>query len=115
MRQIVARSLPRTSAAITFQDGYPSMPPTAANRDLLALLSDVSVDLGMGPVAPFDPGRRGAADISFVASVVEAGLDGLGPEGSGSHTVEETVNLASLERAAKRAAVLVHRLTRDGG
>lgn len=110
MRQIVARSLPGTSARITFHDGYPSMPPTDANRDLLAVLSGVSQDLGMGPVAPFDPGRRGAADISFVASVVDAGLDGLGPEGSGSHTVEETVNLRSLERAAQRAALLMTRL-----
>lgn len=113
MRQIVARSLPRTSAEITFKDGYPSMPPTAANRELLAALSEVSVDLGMGPVQAFDPGRRGAADISFVASVIEAGIDGLGPEGSGSHTVEETVDLASIERAAKRAALLMYRLTRE--
>jgi glutamate carboxypeptidase len=113
MRQIVARSLPRTSAEITFQDGYPSMPPTQANRELLAVLSAVSVDLGMGPMEAFDPGRRGAADISFVASVIEAGLDGLGASGSGSHTVEETVNLASIQRAAKRAALLIYRLTRD--
>jgi glutamate carboxypeptidase len=113
MRQIVARSLPRSSAEITFQDGYPSMPPTQANRELLAVLSEVSVDLGMGPMEAFDPGRRGAADISFVASVIEAGLDGLGASGSGSHTVEETVNLASIQRAAKRAALLIYRLTRD--
>jgi glutamate carboxypeptidase len=68
----------------------------------------------MGPVTPFDPGQRGAADISFVASVVDAGLDGLGPEGSGGHTVEETVNLNSIERAARRAALLMYRLTRGG-
>ena len=112
MRQIVARSLPRTSSRITFTDGYPSMPPTDANRVLLGLLSDVSEALGTGPVEPFDPGRRGAADISFVASVVEAGLDGLGPAGEGSHTVDETVSLPSIERAAQRAAVLMYRLTR---
>ena len=114
MRQIVDRPLPGASSEITFFDGYPSMPPTAANRELLAVYSEVSEALGMGPVEAFDPGRRGAADISFVASVVDAGLDGLGPEGSGSHTVEETVNLRSLERAAQRAAVLIYRLTRDG-
>ena len=113
MRQIVARSLPRTSAEITFVDGYPSMPPTEANRELLAMLSDVSESLGTGPMEAFDPGRRGAADISFVASVVDAGLDGLGPSGTGSHTVDETVNLASMERASKRAALLIYRLTRD--
>ena len=113
MRQIVERSLPRTEADITFFDGYPSMPPTVANRELLAVLSDVSMDLGTGPMEAFDPGRRGAADISFVASVIEAGLDGLGPSGTGSHTVDETVNLSSMERASKRAALLIYRLTRD--
>jgi glutamate carboxypeptidase len=113
MSQIVARPLPGSSSEITFFDGYPSMPPTGANRDLLERFSAVSEALGMGPVQAFDPGRRGAADISFVASVIEAGLDGLGPEGSGSHTVDETVNLNSLERAAQRAAVLIYRLTRE--
>ena len=113
MRQIVANSLPGTSAQISFSEGYPSMPPTAANRALLDQLSAVSQALGMGPVTPFDPGRRGAADISFVASLVDAGIDGLGPEGSRGHTVEETVNLNSIERAAKRAAVLMYRLTQD--
>ena len=114
MRTIVARSLPGTSSTITFTDGYPSMPPTDANYALLEVLSEVSRAVGTGPVEAFDPGRRGAADVSFVADHVEAGLDGLGPEGGGSHTVEETVNLRSLERAAKRAAVLIHRLTRSG-
>lgn len=114
MRAIVARSLPGTESTITFTDGYPSMPPTEESYELLEMLSQVSQAVGTGPMEPFDPGRRGAADISFVADRVEAGLDGLGPEGEGSHTVEETVNLRSLERAAKRAAVLIHRLTRAG-
>jgi glutamate carboxypeptidase len=114
MRTIVARSLPGTSSTITFEDGYPSMPPTPGNYELLEMLSEVSEAVGTGPVEPFDPGRRGAADISFVADVVEAGLDGLGPDGDGSHTVEETVNLRSVERAAKRAAILIYRLTRPG-
>lgn len=112
MRAIVGRSLPGTRSRITFSDGYPSMPPTEANYALLRQFSDVGVSLGYGPVEPFDPERRGAADISFVADLVEAGLDALGADGSGSHTVDETVNLDSLERAAKRAAVLMYRLTR---
>lgn len=112
MRDIVADPLPGTESRISFSEGYPSMPPTDGNRELLAQFSEVSEALGMGPVAPFDPGQRGAADISFVASVIEAGIDGLGPQGSGSHTVRETVNLPSLERAAKRAALLIYRLTR---
>lgn len=112
MREIVARSLPGTESRITFTDGYPSMPPTQGNYDLLETLSRVSIDLGMGPMAPFDPGQRGAADVSFVAAYVDAALDGLGPDGDDAHTVDETVNLKSMERAARRAAVLIHRLTR---
>ena len=111
MRAIVAEHRPGTSAEIEFRDGYPSMPPTEGNRALLARMDEVSRALGMGPVRPFDPGRRGAADISFVAGHVD-GLDGLGPLGSGSHTVEERVDLASLHAATRRAAVLIYRLTR---
>ncbi|MDG1306255.1 MAG: M20/M25/M40 family metallo-hydrolase, partial [Pseudomonadales bacterium] len=63
--------LPKTSAQITFQDGYPSMPPTEGNMAVLANLSGVSVDLDQGEVVAFDPGKRGAADVSFVAGYVD--------------------------------------------
>lgn len=109
MREIVARSLPRTQAEITFQDGYPSMVATEANHALLRRFDEVSRALDLPPVEPFDPSQRGAADISFVAPYV-AGLDGLGAIGSGSHTVEERVDLRSIPIAARRAAVLIHRL-----
>jgi glutamate carboxypeptidase len=111
MRAIAARSLPGASARITFLDGYPSMPPTDGNRALLTQYDRVSRDLGYGPVQPFDPGRRGAGDISFIAAYVD-GLDGLGPQGSGSHTDQERIDLASLPIATKRAALLIYRLTR---
>lgn len=111
MREIVARSLPHASAAITFSDGYPSMPPTPGNRALLDRLNEVNRDLGLPAMTAFDPGRRGAADISFVAPYVD-GLAGLGVHGSGSHTVEETIDLESFPTAVKRAALLIYRLTR---
>jgi glutamate carboxypeptidase len=111
MRQVVARSLPGTRAEISFSDGYPSMPPTPGNHTLLEEYDRVSRALGFGAIAAHDPGLRGAADISFIAQHVD-GLDGLGPLGAGAHTVEETVNLASLRRATARAAILIHRLTR---
>jgi glutamate carboxypeptidase len=110
MRGIVGRSLPRTVAEISFTDSYPSMPPTDENRALLQAYDDISRGLGHEPVAPFDPGARGAADISFVSFI--PGLDGLGPHGSGAHTVQETIDLPSLGRATARAALLIHRLTR---
>lgn len=111
MRQIVARGLPGTRAIITFNDGYPAMTPTTGNHSLLAEYDHVSQALGFGRVEAHDPALRGAADISFVARHVD-GLDGLGPVGTGAHTVRETVNLNSLLRATARAAILIHRLTR---
>jgi glutamate carboxypeptidase len=109
MRAIVEQNLPRTSAAIEFEDGYPSMAPTPGNLKLLELYDEVSRALGFSPVQALDPGRRGAADISFVAEYVDA-LDGLGASGSGSHTVAERLDLRSMSKATKRAAILMRRL-----
>ena len=114
MRRIVANSLPQTSAAIAFDEGYPAMAPTPANYELLSMYDAASRDLGLGPVVPHDPARRGAADISFVADLVDAGIDGLGVYGEDGHTVGETIELPSLTAQAKRAAVLMYRLTRSG-
>lgn len=111
MRAIVAESLPGTSAEIEFSDGYPAMEPTEANQSLLRMYDQASRDLGYGPVVAFDPGRRGAADISFAAPHVDAALGGLGPYGTGSHTTQETLDLRSMPKAAKRAAILIYRLT----
>ena len=112
MRHIVAQGLPHAQAAIRFGEGYPAMSPTPANYELLERYSAASRALGLGPVEAHDPGRRGAADISFVAPYVKAGLDGLGPYGSGGHTVNERVELPTLAQQAKRAALLIYRLTR---
>jgi glutamate carboxypeptidase len=110
MRQIVARSLPGTSAKIIFQDSYPAMPPTPGNEALLAMLNRVSLDLGHGPVQPYDPGARGAGDVSFVAPYV-SGLDGLGTMGSGAHSPNETMNPKTFQALTQRAALLIYRLT----
>ncbi|HJU65221.1 MAG TPA: M20/M25/M40 family metallo-hydrolase [Gemmatimonadaceae bacterium] len=113
MREIVGRSLPGTSAQITFIDSYPAMPPTASNRELLGVYSQVSQALGYGAVEPFDPGRRGAGDISFVADDIPAALDGLGADGGGAHSPDERVDLRSLAQQTERAAVLLYRLSRE--
>jgi glutamate carboxypeptidase len=112
MRSIVERGLPGARASISFTDGYPSMPPRPSNDELLSQYSEISQALGLGPVVAVDPGSRGAADISFVAQLVEAGIDGLGPYGESLHTVEENIDLRTIPAAAKRAAILIHRLTR---
>lgn len=112
MRAIVDNHLPSTNATITFTDSYPAMGPTAANKALLNELSAVSEALGFGEVEAYDPGRRGAADISFVADYV-SGLDGLGSMGTGAHTPQETVDLATFNPLIQRTAVFIYRLTRD--
>jgi len=109
MREIAANNLPQTSATVSFTDSYPAMKPTEGNMQLLGILNDVSLDLGQGEVLAYDPGRRGAADVSFVAEYVDC-LDGLGTMGSGAHTPQETVNLNTIQALTKRTALLIYRL-----
>lgn len=113
MRAIVAQPLAGAHAEISFEpDIYPPMSPTKGNREILAKLNKANRDLGLAEMAELDPAERGAGDISFVASEVD-GLAGMGPSSSGSHTASETVDLASLTKQAKRAAILMSRLTRE--
>lgn len=112
MEAIVARHLPQTDAVFTFEVGYPSMPPTEGNMRVLKVLSQVSEDLGLGKVEPYDPGRRGAGDISFVAEYVDA-LDGLGVEGEGAHTLSEWMDLKTFKSFTQRAALLIYRLINE--
>ncbi|WP_299762402.1 M20/M25/M40 family metallo-hydrolase [uncultured Dokdonia sp.] len=109
MREIAANNLPKTSAKVEFQDSYPAMRPTPENYELLEVLSQVSQDLGQPKVTGYDPGKRGAADVSFVAEYV-ACLDGLGTMGTGAHTPSETVNLNTIEMLTQRTAILIYRL-----
>ncbi len=114
MREIATENnLPKTSAEIIFSDGYPSMAPTPGNLALLALLSQTSQDLGYGPVTAYDPGLRGAADISFVADYVDA-IDGIGIEGQGAHALTEQIDLNTLPMLIERAALLMYRISQQG-
>ncbi len=113
MLEIVAASAPKTSAKISFDPGsYPAMAPTVGNKALLGKLNAVNRDLGLGEQMPLDPLKRGAGDISFVANDVD-GLVGLGTYSSGDHAPGETVDLDSIRRQAKRAAILMTRLSRE--
>jgi glutamate carboxypeptidase len=110
MKAIVARPLPRATATIEFDtDGYPPMAPIAGNKALLDRLNGVNRDLGLEPMGTLDPVKRGAGDISFVAADV-GGLIGLGPASRGDHAPGETVDISSIWRQAKRAAILMSRL-----
>ncbi|NNM77262.1 M20/M25/M40 family metallo-hydrolase [Sphingomonas sp. ID1715] len=112
MKAIVAREFPGANAEISFDPGYPAMAPTDGNRALLKRLNAVNADLGLKPMPELDPLKRGAGDIAFVAKDVD-GLVGLGPDSEGDHAPGETVNLDSIRRQAKRAAILMTRLSRE--
>jgi glutamate carboxypeptidase len=113
MFAIVAQHLPHTEAELVFsEDGYPPMAPTEGNRALLARLNRVNRDLGLAEMREFDPARRGAADISFVARDTD-GLAGLGAGGGLAHAPGEYVDLDTLGRQATRAAILMTRLSRE--
>jgi glutamate carboxypeptidase len=114
MQDIVAQSLPQTSATLTFDDGYPPLAPTPGNERLLTLYNRASLDVGAGTVVAVDPDKAGAADVSFIAGQARMILDGVGLMGTGGHTVNETADLRTLPSMAKRMAVLLARLQRDG-
>ena len=111
MRSIVSQHLEGTSASIRFRDGIPSMPPTAGNDSLVAVLNNISLALGYGAVVAGDPGARGAGDISYIAAYLNC-LDGLGASGKGAHAPGEVIDLAMYPKLVTRTALLIYRLTR---
>ena len=112
MKDIASQNLPGTTATIEFKTSYPPMEPTKENYALLDKLESVNVDLGYGKLEPLDPGKRGAADISFVAPHVDASLAGMGPDGFGEHSEKEGLDLTSFPKTTTRATILIYRLTR---
>ena len=113
MRAIAAKPLAGATAKLEFDpDEYPPMAPTEGNRALLAKLNVVNRDMGLETMGELDPLKRGAGDISFVAQDVD-GLIGLGPASEGDHAPGERVDIASIWRQAKRAAILMSRLSQE--
>jgi glutamate carboxypeptidase len=111
MRAIVAQPLKGAEASISFEDGYPAMAPSEASRKLLGTLNEVNRDLGLETMPELDPLKRGAGDIGFVGDIVP-GLIGLGAAGQGAHAPGETMELKSLDRQTKRAALFMSRMAR---
>ncbi len=113
MQAIVAANLPKTSAELVVENEYPSMAPNPGSERILGVLDAVSRDLGGGPIVAQPPVERGAGDIAFVCGDGRlACLDGLGTDGENDHAPGEYVLLDSLPLQVKRAAILMHRLTR---
>lgn len=111
MQEIVADNLTMTGATLTIGDGYPPMAPSDGNYRLLEMYNQASFDLGFGPVEAVNPRNAGAADISWVAEHVEMAMDGVGLMGAGGHTLDEVADLRTLPIQAKRAALLMYRLS----
>ncbi|WP_456423263.1 M20/M25/M40 family metallo-hydrolase [Lutibacter sp.] len=109
MKAIISTNLPKTSATISFELKYPPMKPTPGNYAVLSVLDAISVAMGKGNVKAYDPSKRGAGDISFVANYVDC-LDGLGTMGRGSHTPNEYIDLNHFQELTQRAALLIYRL-----
>lgn len=115
MQAIVAQHLPKTTATISFGEGYPAMAPTAESRALLGILNQVNQSLGLAPMPELDPMKRGAGDIAFVSPPLP-GLAGIGATGEGAHQPGETIDLSAQPINTKRAALLMYRLSRiDAG
>ena len=112
MIAIAAQNSPKTKAELVFNDPYPPMAPTEGNRAILARLNVVNSDLGLPAMPELDPLRRGAGDVGFVAADLDS-LAGLGVAGGGDHTENEFVDLTSIPLQAKRAAILMSRLSRE--
>jgi glutamate carboxypeptidase len=113
MAAIAAQPLAGATAKLEFDpDEYPPMAPTEGSRALLARLNGVNADMGLEPMGELDPMKRGAGDISFVAKDVD-GLIGMGPASDGDHAPGERVDISSIWRQAKRAAILMSRLATE--
>jgi glutamate carboxypeptidase len=113
MKSVVnAGRLSQTEATITFEDGYPGLPPTPGNARLLAAYDRASRDLGFGAVTAVSPDRAGAADVSFITAKVKNIIDGIGLMGHDDHSPQETADLTTLPSQTKRAAILLYRLTK---
>lgn len=113
MTSIVSKNYNGTTAELIFgDDGYPPLASAPGNKILLEKYNKVSQDLGFGTVTAVNPRNAGAADISFTSGYVDMAVDGLGlTGGADDHTVKETGNLRNVSVQAKRAAVLIYRLS----
>ena len=68
MKAVVADGpLAQTEATLTFEDGYPSLPPTDGNARCSPNTTARAATSGAGPVAAVSPDRAGAADVSFIS------------------------------------------------
>jgi len=110
LAEITSRNLPGTSASLEFTEVLPPMPTSAESTGLFDRYSAISERLGYGKVELLPAERRGGGDISFIAPYISAGLVGIGANGTGEHSPQESLEVDSLVKQAQRAALLMHEL-----
>ena len=114
MRAIVARPLPGATAKIEFDpDGYPPMAPTEGNRALLARLNVVNRDMGLAADGRARPGEARRRRHQLRRRRTSTAWSASAPASDGDHAPGETVDIASIWRQAKRAAILMSRLAKE--
>ena len=113
VREIVARTRVTkpwtdgaTQAELWAMLTRPAMPRTPERDAWAAEILGLGARLGI-PVAV--AGSAGGADTNFLHLIGVIGIDGFGAIGSGGHTPDERIEIASLEARAKLAALTLHR------
>ena len=93
------------------EDYYPSMEQTKANLALLQQIDKINQKLGLGPITPYTPKERGAADSCFVSSYLPT-IDGLGAIGDHAHLAnKEFFDKKKSCLATQRVALFIKELT----
>ncbi|MBM7071669.1 M20/M25/M40 family metallo-hydrolase [Shewanella sp. 202IG2-18] len=112
MEKIVATPLLKTKSKIEFVDEKPAMAATPENMAIFNKYAEIAAQVGEHNITPLDASKRGAADINHVAPFVPT-LGGVGVLGTGLHSVQETIDLASFPKAMLKTALLVNAISMD--
>jgi len=104
----LASADPMVSLDIAREGFYPPMERTEGVARLFRIAAEAAREMGL-PLSERATG--GASEASFAAAMGLPTLDGLGPDGSGEHAVDEHVLISSLPERAALAAVLLERVS----
>ncbi|KVD61223.1 hypothetical protein WI87_10775 [Burkholderia ubonensis] len=112
MESILQKPLPGTNATLQFEEVLPPMKSTDDSSRLFEKYSMISEKLGYGKIYLLSADLRGGGDISYVSPYVTTSLVGIGANGSGEHSSQETLDVDSLFMQSQRAALLMLDLIR---
>jgi glutamate carboxypeptidase len=99
-----------TSTVVEVLDGRPAFLRSEGGDALAAVFAEAAADIGV-PFATVATG--GSSDGNFTAGQGVPTLDGLGAVGGGYHTVEEHLEVASIEVRARLCHAALIRLSQQ--